>query len=113
MDEKYSRSDQLLSLVPIEAFQEKYSEDIHGNFYFGFPLEPILKAEQDLLSKVVRSAVYFSMEFGLSSNTYNAGDGLLSPNSDWIAKMIHAISEAGFFNTDRMVEEYQKTIWGM
>src|SRR3990167_4108738 len=64
-------SDRLLSLVPIESFDEKYSGDIREGSYFGFPLGPILKAEEDLLSKTVRSAAYFSMEFGLSSNTYN------------------------------------------
>ena len=37
----------------------------------------------------------------------------LNPDSDWITRMICAISEAGFFNTDRMVEEYQKKIWGL
>ena len=66
------QSDRLLSLVPIESFEKKYSRDIHEDLFFGFPLEPILRAEESLLSKETRSIAYFSMEFGLSSNTYNA-----------------------------------------
>ncbi len=65
------KSDRLLSLVPIESFDKKYSEDIHEDIFFGFPIEPIIQAEEDLLSKTVRSVAYFSMEFGLSSNSYN------------------------------------------
>jgi starch phosphorylase len=59
-----------LSFVKIENF-EKYSGDITAENFFGFPLEPILKAEEKLLSKKEGSVAYFSMEYGLSSNTYH------------------------------------------
>ena len=52
-----------------------------------------------MLEKVV--ALYYE------TNT----QGKLNPSSDWITKMIHAISEAGFFSAERMVEEYQTKIW--
>jgi glucan phosphorylase len=39
--------------------------------------------------------------------------GILNESSDWLTKMIHSIAAAGFFNTDRMVEEYEKKIWGL
>ncbi len=64
-------NNKFLSLIPAESFDQKYSEDISTDAFFGFPLAPILKAEEDLLSKNTRSIAYFSMEFGLSSNTYN------------------------------------------
>src|SRR5438093_920955 len=67
-----TNTDRLLSLIPMESFDEKYSKDIHEDLFFDFPLEPILRAEEALLSNTVRSIAYFSMEFGLSSNTYNA-----------------------------------------
>ncbi|OIO37775.1 MAG: hypothetical protein AUJ72_03895 [Candidatus Omnitrophica bacterium CG1_02_46_14] len=57
--------------MPVESFDAKYSADIQGDRFFGFPLQPILEAEEKLLSKSTRSVAYFSMEFGLSSNTYN------------------------------------------
>ena len=63
--------DSFLSVVPVESFREKYADDISEKAFFGFPPEPILRAEENLLSRSVRSIAYFSMEYGLSSNTYN------------------------------------------
>ncbi len=60
-----------LKLVPVEGF-ERYSANVADDSFFGFPLEPILKAEEKLLSPADRSIAYFSMEYGLSTNTYNA-----------------------------------------
>lgn len=60
-----------LSLVPVEDFENKYSHDISAEQYFGFPLDPILRAEESLHSSAQRSVAYFSMEYGLSTNTYN------------------------------------------
>jgi glucan phosphorylase len=43
---------------------------------------------------------------------YETNDkGRPNAGSDWITKMVHAVSEAGFFNTDRMVAEYQEKVW--
>src|SRR5205085_12603297 len=38
--------------------------------YFGFPLGPLVGAEERLLDPRRRSVAYFSMEYGLSCNTY-------------------------------------------
>lgn len=59
-----------LKLVPVENF-DRYSRDITENSYFGFPIATVLDAERNLLSDL-RSVGYFSMEYGLSCNTYNA-----------------------------------------
>jgi starch phosphorylase len=59
------------SLVSIENF-EKYSPNISNDSFFTFPIKPILDAEERLLALDQRSVGYFSMEYGLSSNTYNA-----------------------------------------
>src|SRR3989338_1832636 len=60
-----------LSRVPVEDFDRAYSKEISSDFYFGFPLASILKAEENLLSPSQKSVGYFSMEYGLSCNTYN------------------------------------------
>lgn len=60
-----------LGLVPVDLFDQNYSHDITEESFFGFPLEPIIRAEENLLSPDSRSIAYFSMEYGLSSNTYN------------------------------------------
>ena len=64
--------EKFLSLVPVDQFESRYATDIQGENYFGFPLEPLLKAEETLVSPSSRSIGYFSMEYGLSTNTYNA-----------------------------------------
>ena len=63
--------EKFLSLVPVENFEKKYARDISADRYFGFPAEPILRAEEKLLSAAECSVAYFSMEYGLSTNTYN------------------------------------------
>lgn len=60
------------ALVDIADNQNRYADEITEEQYFGFPIEPILNAEERLLSKNIRSTAYFSMEFGLSANTYNS-----------------------------------------
>lgn len=60
-----------LQIVPVENFSDNYSKEITDTSYFGFPIEPILRAEERLLDKKSRSIGYFSMEYGLSTNTYN------------------------------------------
>ena len=67
-----SKLEQFLSLVPVENFNARYQNDIDDNSYFGFPIEPIIKAEQNLVAHSVASVGYLSMEYGLSSDTYNA-----------------------------------------
>ncbi len=55
----------------IEGFQENYSDDISKSEYFGFPLESILKAEQNLYNPKTSSIAYFSMEYGIAPSIYN------------------------------------------
>ncbi|MBU0629864.1 MAG: alpha-glucan family phosphorylase [Candidatus Margulisbacteria bacterium] len=48
---------------------EKYLKDISDSEFFGFPIEPIIKAEERLQNKP--SIAYFSMEFGLAPSVYH------------------------------------------
>lgn len=66
-----SKLEQFLAYSDVESFEDRYAQDISEIQYFGFPIEPILKAEERLTSKETRSLGYFSMEYGLSANTYN------------------------------------------
>jgi len=63
--------EKFLSLVPIDSFNQNYSQNITKESFFEFPLGSIIRAEENLLSPGTRSIAYFSMEYGLSSNTYN------------------------------------------
>ena len=55
----------------IENFEAKYSKNINDRTFFGYPMEPVLKAEKALVSPDIPCIGYFSMEYGLSANTYN------------------------------------------
>jgi len=53
-------------------FDENYAEDINKDLYFGFPVGPVLQAEQNLLSEQAKSTAYFSMEYGIAPSIYNS-----------------------------------------
>jgi starch phosphorylase len=63
--------EKFLSLVPVDRLDGLYAREITDETYFGFPSNSLLEAEQKLLDKKTRSIGYFSMEYGLSCNTYN------------------------------------------
>ena len=56
--------------LQIENFEQSYARDISSEKFFGFPIGPVLEAEKRLLDPNARSIAYFSMEYGLSTNTY-------------------------------------------
>jgi starch phosphorylase len=58
-------------LVAVEALDGRYAADITDERYFGMPLRPIIEAETRLREPSSRAVGYFSMEYGLSANTYN------------------------------------------
>jgi len=60
-----------LSLVNIEGFEDRYKEDIADGKFFGMPLNPIVEAEQRLISPNEKCLAYFSMEYGLATSFYN------------------------------------------
>src|SRR6266850_4232706 len=62
--------DRFLAHAPVDNFAGGYSQDITESAYFGFPIEPLLVAEDRLFDPKQRSVAYFSMEYGLSCNTY-------------------------------------------
>lgn len=56
----------------IEQYDKIYRDDITRENYFGFPIAPILEAEQKLLDTKVKSVAYLSMEYGLAPSIYNS-----------------------------------------
>ncbi|MBL8013178.1 MAG: alpha-glucan family phosphorylase [Candidatus Omnitrophica bacterium] len=56
----------------IEQYDKIYRDDITRENYFGFPIAPILEAEQKLLDNKVKSVAYLSMEYGLAPSIYNS-----------------------------------------
>ncbi|MFH1386424.1 MAG: alpha-glucan family phosphorylase [bacterium] len=60
-----------IELIKLDTAQEKYLKDISVQEFFGFPLAPIVAAEEKLLAKETPSIAYFSMEFGLAPSVYH------------------------------------------
>jgi len=65
----------------IENFQTHYAQDVTPTSYFGFPIAPLLEAENKLSNKNDKSVAYFSMEYGLAPSIYNSFN-LSRPISD-------------------------------
>lgn len=59
-------------VASVENFTENYKDDIREDSYFGFPLKPILDIESQLRDPARKSAVYFSMEYGIAPSIYNS-----------------------------------------
>ena len=66
-----SKLDEFLSLVDVFEFNQRYSEDINNNSYFGYPLNSIIEIEKKLQSEGSNSVAYLSMEYGLATSFYN------------------------------------------
>ncbi len=62
---------EFLALVSAEDFDSRYSKDITGELFFGYPIQPIIDAEKKLKDSNVSSIAYFSMEYGLAPSIYH------------------------------------------
>jgi glycogen phosphorylase len=70
-----------------------------------------LGSETDLKMKEDSAALYTKLE-EMIPLYYAAQQGKRKANeSEWIDMMINAIAAGGYFNTQRMVQEYQQKIW--
>src|SRR3989338_8156548 len=81
-----------LSLVPVEDFKYRYASDISASSFFNFPLEPLVKAEEALRDPGSKSIAYFSMEYGLSSNTYHPMKSAGAESAANLAPELHVFS---------------------
>ncbi len=60
-----------MDLTGLDASKEQYLKDVSDSKFFGFPIEPVLRAEQALKSASKPSIAYFSMEYGLAPSIYH------------------------------------------
>lgn len=58
-------------MIGTDVFNERFKEDITEVLFFGFPLKPILEAEELLKDPAQKSIAYLSMEFGLAPSVYH------------------------------------------
>lgn len=67
----FKMDNKITDLIKLDTSDEKYLKDISETDFFGFPLQPIIEAEENLLSKDKTSIAYFSMEYGLAPSIYH------------------------------------------
>lgn len=60
-----------IELSSIDVTLEKYKRDITEDSFYGYPIEPIIIAEQNLKDDQKKSIAYFSMEYGLAPSIYH------------------------------------------
>ena len=56
-------------------------------------------------------ALYKTLEDVMQLYYQTCKDGELNVQSAWIDKMIHCLNRSAFFNTQRMIQEYQSIMW--
>ncbi|MFA5104576.1 MAG: alpha-glucan family phosphorylase [Candidatus Margulisiibacteriota bacterium] len=61
----------ILDLIGIDTSKTEYLKDISDSKFLGFPIKPIIKAEEALRAKEISSVAYFSMEYGLGPSIYH------------------------------------------
>ena len=67
--------------------------------------------EKNLRLKEDSSLLYEMLEKIIKLYYETNQKGRVNLDSDWITKMIHAVSQGATYSTGRMVEEYQNKIW--
>lgn len=60
----------IFDLIKLET-SPRYQKDVTEQEFFGYPIEPLIKAEEVLLAKDKPSVAYFSMEYGLAPSIYH------------------------------------------
>ena len=79
---------------------------------FGYrPKKGEIGDEHDLRMQEDTRALYDTLEeIGkIYADSRNAGSG--DPKNQWVNMMIQCLAQSGFFNTHRMVREYQTKVW--
>jgi len=72
---------------------------------------PEIGSESDLRLDSDSAALCKSLKEVMTLYYHTNRQGNIDLRSHWIDKMIHCIRRAAFFNTQRMVEEYQEKMW--
>ncbi len=90
----------LLEFSRIRDYEKSYLADVHDDVYFGFPVQGILEGERALYSPAAKAVAYFSMEYGLATNSYN----IFVPSHP--IKPANIVSENEIFSNERVADYF-------
>jgi starch phosphorylase len=101
----------VLQLSTLDGWVVEAEHDDIG-WIFGYRHKgPKIGDESDLRLEEDSKALYASLKevAGLYYRTNK--NGAIDIHSPWIDKMVHCVARSGFFNTQRMVQEYKAKMW--
>ncbi len=64
-------SQRFIEVSRLDQKQAQYLKDVSGTEFCGFPLAPLIAAEERLADAAAKPIAYFSMEFGLAPSVYH------------------------------------------
>ncbi len=86
--------------------KEYYQKDITNTHFYGFPIEPIISAEQRLKDKSIPSIAYFSMEYGLAPSVYHTFESqneIDESNVSQSSEVFSNLKQMDYFHTISML----------
>lgn len=103
----------VLQLSTLDGWVVEAADKNIGRIFGYVPPPGELGSETDLKLDQDSKALYQSLEemVALYYSTLTGKDQL--ENSPWLEMMVNCISQAGFFNTQRMITEYNQKIWAL
>ena len=88
--------------------------DKNIGWIFGWEHHGIEVGDEHVLRLKEDSAeLYNTLEKAVSLYYQTNRSGQADLSSEWVTKMANAVAAGAFFNTDRMVSEYEKKIWDL
>ncbi len=103
----------VLQLSTMDGWVVEAADKEIGEIFGYIPQQGMIGDENDLKMIEDSSSLYNKLEFMVRDyyNVENIQDEEKKHFSPWIDKMMNCIETSGFFNTSRMVTEYNKNIW--
>ena len=101
----------VLQLSTLDGWVVEAANDDIG-WIFGYQHEGAnLGEENDSRLEEDSSALYDTLENVLEMYKQTYSNGEVNSESPWIDKMMHCVERGGFFNTQRMIKQYNEKMW--
>jgi starch phosphorylase len=104
----------VLQLSTMDGWVVEAADNEIGEIFGHRPAQGEIGREMDLKLREDSSSLYDKLEL-MVQDYYQVERGPADERyaSKWIDRMIHCIEVASFFNTSRMVGQYNRSIWRM
>lgn len=101
----------VLQLSTVDGWIVEARDANIGRFFGYEPAEGVIGTEEDLHLEDDSQKLYDTLSELISIYYNGFGEGRQDFNSEWVDMMINCIKQSGFFNTHRMVREYNQKVW--